>query len=412
MHPITFQHVWKRYHRGAAHDSLRDALPALWKRWSARNGHDEDNGQDPGADGFWALRDVSFEVSKGETMGIVGPNGAGKSTILKLLSRICRQTKGEIQMHGRVAALIELGGGFHADLTGAENIYLKGTMLGFRRAEIARMFDSIVAFSELEPFLQMPVKRYSSGMTVRLGFAIAAQVQPEILLLDEVLAVGDLAFQQKCFRQLAQLKGRGTTLVFVSHNLEAIQKLCDRALWLQEGEALRQGTPAEIVRFYREEAMRHTIKQAAADPLVEGSGAIRITRTMLLDANGAPVTTLKTGEPLRIEVGFQASRPIKRPVFRIAVERLDGLVCHATSSRAAGLKASAVEGEGTVTLEYTALNLLPYHYQVTVSILEDNNPIPLASVRHGCFFQIDSDHQEHGAVHLEHRWGLEPAGRP
>lgn len=254
MHPIHFDHVWKRYRIGSKHDSLRDALPALLKRWVGRNGH----GLQP--DEFWALKDVSFEVRKGETLGVIGPNGAGKSTILKLLSKITTSTSGSLKVRGLLVALIELGGGFHPDLTGTENIYLQGTMLGLRHRQIRRFFDSIVAFSELELFLQTPVKRYSSGMVVRLGFAIAAHVQPEVLLIDEVLAVGDLSFQQKCFQRIAELQHLGTTMIFISHNLETVQKLCDRVLFLREGQVVCEGSPSEMAARYRRDAFSNKAK--------------------------------------------------------------------------------------------------------------------------------------------------------
>ena len=398
--PIEFRNVWKHYRIGSQHDSLRDVIAATFKRLISRNGHAE------APQGFWALHDVSFEVKKGETLGIVGPNGAGKSTILKLLSRITRQTKGSLRVHGRLAALIELGGGFHSDLTGAENIYLQGTMLGFSRKEIRRMYNSIVAFSELERFLETPVKRYSSGMIVRLGFAIAAHIQPEVLLIDEVLAVGDLAFQQKCYRRIRELKLQGTTMIFISHDLEVVQKLCDRVLLLQQGRILREGWPAQIIKQYREEVLTDTLKTTNA-PLEDHGSPVSITRLTLRDANGLPADTLKTGEPLRVEVGFRAAQTVNQPVFRVAIERLDDLLCHAVFSRHSNLALDTLTGEGTVTLEYPAVNLLPNLYQVTVELFDRESGIPIAAVRDHCFFQITSDDREHGAVHLEHTWTLE-----
>ena len=184
---------------------------------------------------FWALRDISFELSEGEMLGIIGPNGAGKSTVLKLISRILEPTIGHIRVNGRVSALLELGAGFHPDLTGRENIYLNGSLLGFSKKEMARLSDDIVAFSELERFIDTPVKHYSSGMYMRLGFAIAINVQPDILLIDEVLAVGDQAFQKKCLDKIKEFKERGIPVIFVSHNLEAVAKLCTKAIWLEEG---------------------------------------------------------------------------------------------------------------------------------------------------------------------------------
>jgi len=402
MHPITFDHVWKRYQLGSQHDSLRDAIPSLLRRWTGRNGHTSQE------EVFWALQDVSFQVKQGETLGLIGPNGAGKSTILKLLSRITTQTKGALAVRGRLAALIELGGGFHPDLSGAENIYLQGTMLGLSHREIRRLYDSIVAFSELGQFLQTPVKRYSSGMVVRLGFAIAAHVHPDVLLIDEVLAVGDLSFQQKCFSRIDELRQLGTTMIFISHNLEAVQKLCDRVLLLEQGRVVEEGSPTDMVRRYREGILTGALKPAIAQQSARRHNDLQIRRVTLRDREGAIIESLATGEALRIDVEYHAQRPINQPTVRIGIERLDGLLCHATSSHHRNGLPQQLTGEGTVTLEYPALNLLPNVYQIIVEVFEGDSPIPLTSVRQGCFFQITSDHQEYGAVHLEHVWALRP----
>lgn len=400
--PIQLDRVWKRYRLGSHHDSLRDAIPSLLRRWTGRNGHAAET-----EEAFWALQDVSFQVKKGETLGIVGPNGAGKSTILKLLSRITTQTKGTMRVHGRLAALIELGGGFHPDLSGAENIYLQGTMLGLSHREVRRLYDSIVAFSEIDQFLQTPIKRYSSGMVVRLGFAIAAHVHPEVLLIDEVLAVGDLAFQQKCFSRIDELRQQGTTMIFISHNLEAVQKLCDRVLVLQQGRVIEEGSPTDMVRRYREGILTGVLKPSIAPQSLRQPGALQIRQVTLRDREGAVIESLATGESLRIDVEYRAARPITQPTFRIGIERLDGLLCHASSSHHQNGLPQQLVGEGTVTLEYPVISLLPNVYQVIVEIFEGNGPIPIASVRQGCFFQVTSDHQEYGTIHLDHRWSFD-----
>lgn len=402
MHPIELIHVSKRYRTGSHHDSLRDAIPALFKQLMGRNGHGLKDGE------FWALNDVNFHVARGETLGIIGPNGAGKSTILKLLSRICQQTKGQLHVRGRLAALIELGGGFHPDLSGAENIYLQGTMLGLSRRQIRQLFDSIVEFSELDRFLDTPVKRYSSGMVVKLGFAIAAHVHPDILLLDEVLAVGDIAFQQKCFKRIDQLRESRTTMIFISHNLDAVQKLCDRVLLLRQGCAVDQGEPGRIIQRFREEMLSHAMRVSASEPHAVSNGPVQITHVLLLDDAGATVETLKTGEPLQIEVGYRADRSIAQPTFRLAIERLDGLLCHAAISRHSGLALDTLRGHGTLIVRYPALNLLPNLYQVTVELFEDKNPVPVAALRRHGFFQTLSDTHEHGTIHLEQAWELQP----
>ena len=402
MNPIAFDHVWKRYQLGSKHDSLRDAIPALLKRWTSRNGHELKDGE------FWALRDVSFSVTPKETVGIIGPNGAGKSTILKLLSRISKQTIGDVRVKGRLAALIEIGAGFHPDLTGRENVYLNGTIMGLRHRQINRLFEAIVEFSELGKFLDMPVKRYSSGMVVRLGFAIAAHVQPEVLLLDEVLSVGDLAFEQRCFGRISELKAQGTTMIFVSHDLDAVQKLCDRVVLLRDGRVASEGEPAEIIRRYRTEVISGAPQPSRDGASTSADGTLAIRQVLRGDARGQPVETARTGQPLRIEVSLCAFRPIRQPTLRIGIERLDGLLCHATSSRGLALLPDGFSGEATVSVEYPALNLLPNVYQVTVEVFEASNPIPLAALRQGRYFQVASDHHEQGTLHLEHRWVMTP----
>ncbi len=242
---LQVEHVFKKFRRGELYDSLRDLLPALTGRMFR-----------PRADGvldardFWALHDVSFEVAPGEAFGIIGDNGAGKSTMLKLLARIMRPTSGSVRVRGRLSALIEVSAGFHPDLTGRENVFLNGTILGLTRDEIRRRFDEIVAFSGLEQFIDTPVKRYSSGMFARLGFSVAAHVDPDVLLVDEVLSVGDYLFQQKCIERMESVIASGTTVVFISHNLRAIGNLCQRSMLLQKGTVAMLGPTAEVLERY------------------------------------------------------------------------------------------------------------------------------------------------------------------
>ena len=395
---IQLAHVWKHYRTGSHHDSLRDAIPALLKRLSGRNGHTTKSNE------FWALRDVSFHVAKGETLGIIGPNGAGKSTILKLLSRIARQTKGSLRVQGRLAALIELGGGFHSDLTGAENIYLQGTMLGLSRVRIAQLYEEIVAFSELEEFLQTPVKRYSSGMVVRLGFAIAAYIQPDVLLLDEVLAVGDLAFQQKSFQRIAELKAAGTTMIFISHDLDAVQKLCDRVLLLAKGSVVDEGAPPNVIRRYREDIGSRTDGKSSSAFFTDGS--FKILNVRLVNRAGAEVETLEMGDGLRVEIAFKTERPIRHPDVQIGIGRVDGLACHFMSSRQSQSLPEMLSGQGVMTIEYPAIPLLPNSYDVTIEVYEGRAPVPIAEAPRCRSFQITSNSSEQGTVHLEHRWLL------
>src|SRR5438045_5700324 len=240
MIDLKLEHVSKRYRIRRESEAGAARNPLVRKLRSLRQRSEE----------FWAVRDVSFEVGRGEALGIIGHNGAGKSTILKLLSSITAPTSGEITINGRLSALIEVGSGFHPELTGRENIYLNGSILGMRRRRITEKLDSIVEFAGVRQFLDTPVKRFSSGMYVRLGFSIAAHLDPDILLLDEVLAVGDAAFQRKCIQRIIELNKNGTTIVFISHDLQAVQKLCDRVILLRKGQIEADGEPMETIAWY------------------------------------------------------------------------------------------------------------------------------------------------------------------
>src|SRR5215475_5329328 len=242
---LDVQRVFKKFRRGELYDSLRDLVPAVTRRLVRREGIRQSGRRE-----FWALEDVSFSVRRGEAFGIIGANGAGKSTILKLLTGIMRPTKGSISVKGRISALIEVSAGFHQDLTGRENIYLNGAILGMTRDEIRRRFDAIVAFSGLEEFIDTPVKRYSSGMYARLGFSVAAHVDPDVLLVDEVLSVGDYLFQRKCMERMQTVIGSGATVIFVSHNLREVANLCQRSLLLERGQVRAIGPTADVIREY------------------------------------------------------------------------------------------------------------------------------------------------------------------
>jgi len=248
---LRFDQIWKKFRRGEQmHDSLRDLIPSIAKKLVRLRRHEELRDKE-----FWAIKDVTFQLERGEALGIIGANGAGKSTALKLLSGILRPDRGTISVSGRLSALIEVGAGFHPDLTGRENIYLNGAILGMKRKEMDRKLDEIVAFSELSEFLDTPVKRYSSGMYARLGFSVAAHVDPDILLVDEVLSVGDWAFQRKCLEKMEAFVKKGVTIIFISHNLQAVANLCSRALLLRKGSVVESGPPGQVIRRYLSEAV-------------------------------------------------------------------------------------------------------------------------------------------------------------
>lgn len=284
--PIEFHQVWKKFHRGELHDSLRDLVPAIARRLTSRR----PPGVELKKDEFWAVRDVSFEVTPGETLGIIGPNGAGKSTILKLLTKILRPTLGACDVPGRVGALIEVAAGFHPDLTGRENVFLQGAIMGMRQAEIALKFDQIVEFSGLPQFIDTQVKRYSSGMNARLGFAIAAHLDPDVLLVDEVLAVGDFGFQKKAFGRIAEMAQRNIPVVIVSHQLDRIAALCTKAILLDEGRVITSGDPADCIAAYIAGQETANTEDAGADAC--------LIRSLTLDSS----RSVGSGERLRVHV--------------------------------------------------------------------------------------------------------------
>ena len=274
---VLFDGVWKKFRGGERHDSLRDLIPATLKALVKRPVRGELQREE-----FWALEDVSFEVKPGEALGIIGPNGAGKSTILKVLTRILRPNRGRSVISGRVGALIEVAAGFHPDLTGRENVHLQGAVMGMKRAEVLARFDEIVEFAGVGTFIDTPIKRYSSGMNARLGFSIAAHLNPDVLIIDEVLSVGDMAFQERCVNRMRAFKRDGVTIVFVSHNLQAVSDLCDKALYLKR-QSRALGPTAEVIDKYVREAFVPTGE-------LKDDGAFRIRSTELVDTDGVPVS--------------------------------------------------------------------------------------------------------------------------
>lgn len=310
---IRVNNLSKRYRIGAAEkgyktfrEVLVDGISAPFRNLGRlRSLTRFKNGDE--ADVIWALKDVSFEVSEGEVLGIIGRNGAGKTTILKILSRITEPTSGYAELHGRVSSLLEVGTGFHPELTGRENIFLNGAILGMRKKEIEQKFDDIVDFAEIEKFLDTPVKRYSSGMYVRLAFAIAAHLEPEILLVDEVLAVGDIAFQKKCLGKMEEVAKGGRTVLFISHNMGAIRSLCQSAIWLDNGQIVKKGPVDEVVRDYEEHQLRRFEESASVverDPGDVKNKSFYISRVEILNTQGEHTNSFKYNEKLVLNVDF------------------------------------------------------------------------------------------------------------
>jgi ABC-2 type transport system ATP-binding protein len=317
---------------------------------------------------FWALRDIDLHVDRGETVGLLGANGSGKSTLLKCVAGILRPTTGRIRKVGRTAALLELGAGFHADLTGRENVYLNGSILGLSRTDIAKIFDEIVAFAELESFIDNQVKHYSSGMAARLGFAVAVNVEPEVLLIDEVLAVGDEAFQRKCLDRIKQFQREGRTILLVTHNADLVRQICARAAVLDHGELVIVGAPGEAVLAFRD-----TLLKRGVDVPAEAYDSLEWRSTRAVRITGAEIEYAEVGrgharpgEPFRIRMGFETGAPVDDIVFAINVHDQDGNLMLATNTELLGVDVGTISGTGSVTFEFDQMPLLDGLYLVAL----------------------------------------------
>jgi lipopolysaccharide transport system ATP-binding protein len=360
---IIFDHVSKKFSRTYVSDSLRDTLTAPFKKLLGMNrkGADKENKE------FWALEDVSFEVKPGEVLGIIGSNGSGKTTTLKLLSRILRPDGGQIMVNGRIGALIELGAGFNPDLTGKENIFLNAAILGMKREEILKKYDEIVDFAELEGFMDTPVKWYSSGMYARLGFAVAAHTDPQVLLVDEVLSVGDFVFQRKCFDKMLSFKREGVTILFVSHNMQAVTTLCDRVVLLEKGNKIVDGSTADIVSYYLENT----------GPLskLESGNTISLEKGTVYNDHDIQSKVFKSGEKCFTEVCINFEDNFSNIYVTIFVQRSDGFfVFGVESTRFTGQLFSVKKGQRILLKLQLTLNLAPKEYRVGTSVFDTTDP--------------------------------------
>jgi lipopolysaccharide transport system ATP-binding protein len=366
-HSIEIQGLSKRYRIGRLQHArtLREEIVELAKS-PFRRGRDE-------ADSIWALKNVSFDVNEGEVIGIVGKNGAGKSTLLKILSKITYPTEGNIKVRGRVASLLEVGTGFHEELTGRENIYLNGSILGMRKRQVDKRFDAIVAFSGVEQFIDTQIKRYSSGMRLRLGFAVAAHLEPDVLIVDEVLAVGDAGFQKKCLDAMEGLRSGGRTVLFVSHNLAAVENLCSRGIWLDGGKVRLDGGTREVILAY----MASFASGPTGGSTLEnsegrlGSGEIRYTRVEYLGPDGTPCSLTRCGDSLVIRFHYHAKQIIRYPSFGFRLSTNMGTLITETGNVIHGVDLPRVEpGAGHIDVEIESLNLLPGQYTISLWITE------------------------------------------
>lgn len=360
---VEVHHVSKKFHRGEFHDSLRDLIPGLAKRLVGRGPRRDELGKGD----FWALKDVSFQVKRGEVLGIIGKNGAGKSTILKVLSKILKPNRGRIRVNGRLRALIEVGAGFHNDLTGRENIYLNGSILGMKKREIDAKLDEIVEFADIKSFLETPVKRYSSGMYARLGFAVAAHLDPEILVVDEVLAVGDVQFQKKCLGKMGEVSKSGRTVLFVSHNMAAVENLCNKALWISEGRVQQHGCTRDVLQAYLRSfgAAENQSLDLSAVRDRQGTGYVRFLKLEFLNENGSEDRIIHSGGALRARFHYECQRDMQNLYFGLRISSNLGVLItdvHSWSTNQA--IPLAPKGRGTVDLEIDFLNLMPGTYHV------------------------------------------------
>ena len=386
--PIRARNLYKKFRKGEMYDTLRDFVPALAR--GTFGGEREELGERE----FWALRDVSFEVARGEAFGIIGPNGSGKSTLLKHLSGVMKPTRGSVEVEGRLSALIEVGAGFHEDLTGRENIFLNGTILGMTREEVRRRFDAIVDFSGLEEFIDTPVKRYSSGMYARLGFAVAVHVEPEILVVDEVLSVGDRLFQQKGLAKMRSVVTGGSTVVFVSHNLHAVTSLCPRAMLMDRGAVAARGPTAEVIRAYLE-------RDAARGPDAATGEDASLSRVTLRGRAGETLR-FESGEKMFLDVEVRARRRCEK--LAVVVECVDEeqyLVFNTSTQRLGEPPFDLEAGETFETTLEMTVNLAPGTFQFGASLYRYDTEHTYDERPRAATFYVTAAGDVRGIAHLQ-----------
>lgn len=379
----------------------------------------------------WVLNGISFNVKKGEAVGLIGHNGCGKSTTLKLLTRIMYPTEGSIELSGRVSSLIELGAGFHPDMSGRENIYTNASIFGLSKKEIDERMDDIVEFSEMEQFLDNPVRTYSSGMYMRLAFSVAINVNADILLIDEILAVGDINFQAKCFNKLKEIKAQGTTIVIVSHSLGQIEQICDRTIWLDGGKIKADGKPRDVHPEYmdfmgqkrqviaeKENARKEEKSGKKAGERTDdesdsaqeekkrwGNGHARINQVRMLDANGKSQSAFSTGSPITIEMDYSVKEKVEDAVFGIGIFNQNGQQVYGTNTRIDQMDEFALEKDGTMRVALDSVNLLPGIYLLDIAI-ESQVGIPVDYFREAYTFEMYSQVGDVGIVRLDHQWEI------
>jgi len=391
MAGISVENLGKRYNiRGPRDRTLKsNVLDLVYNRRKKKD--------------FWALREVNFSVSSGETLGIIGPNGAGKSTMLGLIAGTITPTEGRVEVKGALSTLLELGAGFHPDLTGRENVYLNGSILGLSRKEVCRRFPAIVEFAELEEFIDMPVKHYSSGMYVRLGFAIAVEVDPDVLLIDEVLAVGDAMFRRKCLRKIADFQKRKKAMLIVSHDMDTIKKISGRILLLDEGKVIELGNPSDIV----EEYIRLGLYRKGELIIKEwGNREIEIEKAELYNKEGKKSQRFITNSSVSIRIYYNAKKKVMNPVFGFSVSDSEGRLCYGTNTLIEEYGIDYVEGRGVMNLNLNSLSLLQGRYYLSFSIHSADHKTNYHRQDNWYVFWVDPNKQAEGFLNIPCRWEL------
>lgn len=450
--PLASDWVVRARSLGKRFDIYRDDRGRLLELFSDRSHHDE----------HWALRGVDFEVSRGRSFGVIGPNGAGKSTLLKLIAGISKPSEGELLVQASLTTLLDLGLGFHNSFTGRENIRLNCSLLGMSDAQITARSDDIVRFADLGPFIDYPVRTYSSGMNLRLGFAIAAHADSEVFLVDEVLAVGDQAFQRRCVRKIEEFLADGKTIILVTHDLHAVRSLCDEALWLEGGQVRLRGPSRDVVeRYVDQERQRNPGPQRALTrpiaraplpvvapgstdtdptlvaavlaatrlpdslatwddtpdaaapelthgdvPVIQGTGEVRILSVQVLDRAGVVRDRFRTGDDLVVAVTFRTTERVARPIFGVAIFRNDGTYVHGPNTRYDGVLDGDYDGIYTFWVRWTALPLLAGSYRLSVAVFDQAHLKPHVWHNQLYEFEVGGEVEDHGLVRLEHAWGL------
>lgn len=420
---ITVENIGKKYVIGkrvrGSYTALRDVLADAARDAVARlrSPADELQEEQPETEEFWALQELTFAIEQGERVGIIGRNGAGKSTLLKLLSRVTDPTVGRISLTGRVASLLEVGTGFHPELTGRENIYLNGAVLGMKRTEIRERFDEIVAFAEVERFLETPVKRYSSGMYLRLAFAVAAHLDPEILLVDEVLAVGDASFQKRCLGKIDAVAREGRTVFFVSHNMAAIENLCNRCFFIDQGRLAREGNPTDVIAHYLATVTSDRRCRLADRRDRVGDGRVRFTDTWIEDQDGARVATAITGTRVKIVMMYEVvNPPVKHLSYSVSISTLHNVALTNLSNRFTGdtfPDPMPTQGRIECVIDKLPLNVGNYSYNLCVqagsAVMDWIENAGIFSVECGDYY--GTGHVPDGArlLLIDHGWKLTSA---